>query len=158
MGQSGSTKAAWRQNTWIYGLLCPSLDVVHGFIGLWSVFEVSQSGSKNNRLIESVSPAARLVPRCCPKYLELSDEAVLCVCVAGREWGCECRGTGGISHTGSAVMGGRMGREEGTMYSDSSSLLRVSSAVPGLRTGEGLRMKGSQTHKLVSASCVDFSF
>lgn len=35
-------------------------------------------------------------------------------------------------------MGGKTGREEGTMYSDSSSLSRASSPVICLRSGEGL--------------------
>lgn len=83
---------------------------------------------------------------------------MLCVCAVSREWGCECRGTAGISPTGGAAMGGRMGREDGIMYSDSSSLSRTSSAAPGLRTGEGLRTKRPQTHKVgVSLFWVDSS-
>lgn len=35
-------------------------------------------------------------------------------------------------------MGGKTGRDEGIMYSDSSPLSRVSSEVKGLRDGEGL--------------------
>lgn len=35
-------------------------------------------------------------------------------------------------------MGGKTGREEGIMYSDSSSLSRASSPVTGLWAGEGL--------------------
>lgn len=39
---------------------------------------------------------------------------------------------------GVVVMGGRTGRDEGIMYSDSSSLSRDSSAAKDLSTGEGL--------------------
>lgn len=55
-------------------------------------------------------------------------------------------------------MGGSMGREEGIMYSDSSSLSRASSAGPGLRTGEGLGRKRVQLHQVgVSEFRVDSS-
>lgn len=43
-----------------------------------------------------------------------------------------------VSPADSAVMGGRTGREEGIMYSDSSSLSRASSPVTALRAGDGL--------------------
>lgn len=64
-----------------------------------------------------------------------------------------------MSPTGGAGMGGRMGREEGTMYSDSSSLSRASSAGPGLRTEEGLRTKPAQSGKFsLSVCCVLWFF
>lgn len=44
-----------------------------------------------------------------------------------------------ISPIGGAVTGGRTGREEGIMYSDSSSLSHASSPVTDLRVGDGLR-------------------
>lgn len=65
-------------------------------------------------------------------------EAELCACSADRGRGCACRATAGFSPAGDAAARGRMGREEGIMYSDSSSLSRAS---PDLRTGEGLRTK-----------------
>ena len=66
----------------------------------------------------------------------MSAEA--CVCVWSADGGCEGLGTGGSSPTGGAVTGGRTGREEGIMYSDSSSLSRASSPATGLGAGEGL--------------------
>lgn len=66
-------------------------------------------------------------------------ETVVCVWSAEADWGCGERVTCGISPIGAAVMGGRTGREVGIMYSDSSSLSRVSSPVTGLWAADGLR-------------------
>lgn len=73
----------------------------------------------------------------CYEYLELSVETWVCVWSADR--GCEGLRTGGDSPTGGAVMGGKTGREEGIMYSDSSSLSRASSPVTDLKAEDDLR-------------------
>lgn len=72
-------------------------------------------------------------------YRELCVGAWVCVWSAGR--GCGCLGIADVSPAGRAVMGGRTGREQGNMYSDSSSLSRASSPVTGLMPGEGLGRK-----------------
>lgn len=65
--------------------------------------------------------------------------AWLCVWDAAPAWGCECHGTAGGSPAAAAPIGGSAGRDEGIMYSDSSSPSRPSSPVNCLRTGDGLR-------------------
>lgn len=67
------------------------------------------------------------------EYRELSMEAWFCVCSVDRDCGWWALGTGGLSPIGGTMMGGRTGREEGIMYSDSSSLSRASSPVPVLK-------------------------
>lgn len=80
-------------------------------------------------------------------YRGFSVEAWICIC----RLACGCLGTAGVSTTGGgAAMGGRTGREEGTMYSDSSSLSRASSPIIGFGTGEGLRGKKNIHRRLVN--------
>lgn len=63
------------------------------------------------------------------KYLEFELDACICA------WGVASDlGTGGISAGGGAVTG----REEGIMYSESSSLSWASSPVTGLKSEDGL--------------------
>lgn len=100
-----------------------------------------QQQQQQNHHIHSVVIRIVISSRCaagkgfidCFEYRELSAGAWFCVWSAEDGWGCGCLGTGGVSTTGGDVMGGKTGREEGIMYSDSSSLSRASSPVTGLR-------------------------
>lgn len=111
-------------------------------------------GLKTNPTLQSIHPDVLLnLYRDVPDDLVLL-EAELCACSVDRGRGCACRATAGFSPAGGAATGGRMGREVGIMYSDSSSLSR---AFPEIRTGEGLRTKPGHEVDVAPAFWVDSS-